>query len=513
MGIIYKATNLINNKVYIGQTVQNLEERRRCHNYESIHYPKTSFNRAIKKYGKDSFVWEVIDLADSPEELNEKEIYWISYYKSTNKEWGYNTTIGGKGCSGMIHSWETLEKMKESHRERWAYELTQSQIKEAITKLIEVYGRFPKIEELARELKTNNYQVQQHLKGLVHNGFLLRQGNWYMLNPTNQLSEPAKPVPMKLPPSLFIDEKAAPLVKEVQQYNWAEKMEDFEVLENPWTIPILRIIMGIIGVGAVFISMYFTFIWSVEVMPWLLAALLSGIMVGFAVFSFEIVILFITQTTPEEWYNGLIAVAFFILWIIVTAFSITTTIAGQYNQHALTLQATTQKYKKVNVGRTQWDLLELEKSTTNANIANLNVEITKYNDTLKGLNPQNKTTRRLWDDTQWQLSLANRKMTKLTDSLNNTITQEKTQLESNPESTSADTTTGKIPDFYGWISGLLKGKMSREQVQFWMSLFPAVFVDIISPAALSIALFLHKKRRDKIAKRKPNVGSQSSQAV
>lgn len=93
--IIYKATNLINNKIYIGQTVLNLQTRKKQH--ENSHKYKScySFSKAIKKYGKDNFKWEVIDTASTIEELNEKESYYINSYKSLISENGYNLKGGG----------------------------------------------------------------------------------------------------------------------------------------------------------------------------------------------------------------------------------------------------------------------------------------------------------------------------------------------------------------------------------------------------------------------------------
>lgn len=96
-GIIYKATNLINNKVYIGQTIRRLEERIYYHYYRAEHeleITHTHFINAIRKYGKENFQWEQIDQADSQEELNNKEIYWIQYYNSIEN--GYNIQNGGE---------------------------------------------------------------------------------------------------------------------------------------------------------------------------------------------------------------------------------------------------------------------------------------------------------------------------------------------------------------------------------------------------------------------------------
>ena len=93
MGIIYQCTNLINNKIYIGQTKRTLQERKRDHLGKSLH-DGTYFHKAIIKYGKDNFQWEI--LGEYPnEELNYWENYWIeikqSYY-IYNK--GYNMTTG-----------------------------------------------------------------------------------------------------------------------------------------------------------------------------------------------------------------------------------------------------------------------------------------------------------------------------------------------------------------------------------------------------------------------------------
>lgn len=95
--LIYKATNLINGKVYIGQTTKTLEERMKRHKQDSKKYD-TYFYRAINKYGWNNFIWEIIhDNINDEDELDRLEEYYISLYQSfDNKEKGYNTQSGGK---------------------------------------------------------------------------------------------------------------------------------------------------------------------------------------------------------------------------------------------------------------------------------------------------------------------------------------------------------------------------------------------------------------------------------
>lgn len=112
MMIVYKATNKINGKVYIGITTKTLKHRISIHKKDSK-TKNTYFYKAIKKYGFDNFIWEEIDTASSIEELHDKEIYYIKHYDSfDNKEKGYNTTSGG----GSLYQITEEERQARSER-------------------------------------------------------------------------------------------------------------------------------------------------------------------------------------------------------------------------------------------------------------------------------------------------------------------------------------------------------------------------------------------------------------
>ena len=93
LGYIYKITNLINNKIYIGCTV-NPELRFQKHKDSALSGGNCKIHRAMKKYGIENFTFEIIDTI-LLENMYEREIYWISHYNSMNE--GYNMTSGGEG--------------------------------------------------------------------------------------------------------------------------------------------------------------------------------------------------------------------------------------------------------------------------------------------------------------------------------------------------------------------------------------------------------------------------------
>jgi group I intron endonuclease len=108
---IYKITDIQNNKVYIGQTIRPIEQRFRRHMNDALNnILDTHFARAIRKYGKDSFIIKEIDSAQTQDELNKKEQYWIQYYNSI--EDGYNETDAISKCGGNTYQSKTEEKME-----------------------------------------------------------------------------------------------------------------------------------------------------------------------------------------------------------------------------------------------------------------------------------------------------------------------------------------------------------------------------------------------------------------
>ena len=102
MGYIYKITNKVNNKAYIGQTIDPVQKRWNEHIYAAYREDDNRYylHRAIKKYGADNFNFEVLEEVPN-EQLDEKEIYYIAQWHTYRYDelgnQGYNLTRGGQG--------------------------------------------------------------------------------------------------------------------------------------------------------------------------------------------------------------------------------------------------------------------------------------------------------------------------------------------------------------------------------------------------------------------------------
>ena len=108
---IYKATNTISGKSYIGYT-SNLEKRKKLHKKDAYSKPNSNslFHKAIRKYGFDSFVWETLfESEDKVYTHKVMEPHFISKYDTFLGE-GYNLTPGGEGNTSP-----RTEKSKQDH--------------------------------------------------------------------------------------------------------------------------------------------------------------------------------------------------------------------------------------------------------------------------------------------------------------------------------------------------------------------------------------------------------------
>ena len=149
--LIYKATNVLNNKSYIGQTTTTFNNRISGHKHRALYEnDNNKFYNAIRKYGWENFIWEIVEESSdwTQEQLNQKEQYYIKLYNTIDE--GYNILKGGN-CSLTDGS-----KMAELCGSKPFY---------AFTLKGELIGEF--INKLDFERK---YGIQQcHIKNMIDN--------------------------------------------------------------------------------------------------------------------------------------------------------------------------------------------------------------------------------------------------------------------------------------------------------------------------------------------------------
>lgn len=120
---IYKITNIINHKSYIGKS-ENIEERFKEHKipYRWRQHSNIILYKAFLKYGIENFLFEVIEEC-SPQQLNDREKYWIKYfhtYIGDESSHGYNMTEGGDGKTSASQQnwWDNHPEQKKLHSKK-----------------------------------------------------------------------------------------------------------------------------------------------------------------------------------------------------------------------------------------------------------------------------------------------------------------------------------------------------------------------------------------------------------
>jgi group I intron endonuclease len=157
--IIYKITNIINNKIYIGKTTKNINIRFNQHIKESKREHSNHYIcRSIKKHGKENFIVETLETCNSFEELNSRERFWIRTLncKAPN---GYNISDGGDGSNGHIMP---LNSRKKLSLDRKGIPLSENHIRSIIE------GMKNMSDEKRNNMKTCGFGNKNNFYGKHH---------------------------------------------------------------------------------------------------------------------------------------------------------------------------------------------------------------------------------------------------------------------------------------------------------------------------------------------------------
>lgn len=154
MGQVYKIHNLINNKVYIGQTYKRFEDRYGVNGIKSVLTVSKNehLKNSIKKYGTDCWEISILEETESREELNIYEDLYIIKYNSTDKRFGYNKKTGGD-------TWKFTEETKEKMR---LINIEMRGKKVICLNNLKVYDS---VSTAARELNANPDNIRNACKG------------------------------------------------------------------------------------------------------------------------------------------------------------------------------------------------------------------------------------------------------------------------------------------------------------------------------------------------------------
>ena len=149
--IVYKATNSVNGKSYIGQTILNLEDRIKDHIKRS-RVPTYKFHIALNEFGREKFTWKILKSCSNKDELTRYEQHYIDKYNSAYPN-GYNVAPAG---DSVRHSLKTKEKLRnlilgktyaELHGEDKAREILRKKSFSMIGK-----NTYPRSEEVKRKI-------------------------------------------------------------------------------------------------------------------------------------------------------------------------------------------------------------------------------------------------------------------------------------------------------------------------------------------------------------------------
>ena len=207
---IYKITNQINNKVYIGQSV-NIKKRFNQHKCAARDGENSYFYQALRKYGVENFSFEVLEECPK-EKLNEREIYWIEYFHSTDRSKGYNISRGGDGFTlydykEIYNLWKSGLSCKEIENKLHctdstvtqalrAYNLSEKVIKSRVQKKIAIVAldkktgvplkSFESIAAAKRALLLDNYTGASISFALKESSRTAYGYKWAILNASNK---------------------------------------------------------------------------------------------------------------------------------------------------------------------------------------------------------------------------------------------------------------------------------------------------------------------------------------
>lgn len=244
-------------------------------------------------------------------------------------------------------------------------------------------------------------------------------------------------------------------------------------------IPALRVALLIVSGFTFILSVYFTGLWFRGMFSFIIAGLISVSMVTYMVLSPQV----------ARFSRGFVKVPLWLSFVIALVFSMGSTVAGQYNKLTSAQESATTSVNE----RAVYDLLIKEEAEKVAEIEDMKREKELHILTLEMLSDTEEKRLENWQS----IATERHKIEDYNEAIQSAVIalqaireQIKEELE-----TGTNGATDDRKDFYHWIAGILN--KPREVVEFWISVLPAVFIDIISALCLNLALYISESERPK----------------
>lgn len=167
LSIIYISQNVINNKIYIGQTINSLNIRKNSHLSSARNNSSIFFHRAIRKYGEEKFIWKILTKGyHSQFELDCLESFLIKQRKSLYNENGYNISTGGNSPTPMYGEDNPWHKSNTTSKQRTKLANKIAKIKKENNSYKNPWINKTDIEkEIWRNKITKSIKLNEKLKG------------------------------------------------------------------------------------------------------------------------------------------------------------------------------------------------------------------------------------------------------------------------------------------------------------------------------------------------------------
>jgi hypothetical protein len=274
------------------------------------------------------------------------------------------------------------------------------------------------------------------------------------------------------------------------------KKDKDENKEISWKIVliVLKAVFLFCGIGGTIMSFKYSLVWFTMKVPYPFNLIATGMFIVFMVASFEIIALL----WKFRYYN--FAIIFVFMWLVSAGFSMFCTLGGQYD----VLRADNIKMAEKRKSETSvvWEYKRLKESydTEQKRYDIKAIQAKGFSDSLTELDSRSaRMEKGDYEDQRWTIRRDKEKAENELILFEKKLAESKNKLESfialHPGADFSEQETEDAPDFYLWLQSATGIK--PEKMQFWSSVAPAIFYDILSPLSLYVVLFVNGPKRKK----------------